>query len=93
MAENKSWSCDFKNQSDNTIDTDSARERQFSRKIVPGDNIRKWDTQIVILVSHENRNNLPTSLKQRKNPDSQPREYDSNKQQAMYPNCAQCTRI
>ncbi|KAF7872448.1 hypothetical protein EAF04_003369 [Stromatinia cepivora] len=46
---------------DDTIETDSARERLFSRKIVPGDNIRKWDTTLV--VSYENRNNLPTSFR------------------------------
>jgi hypothetical protein len=27
-----------------TIETDSAKERKFSRKIVPGDPNRKWNT-------------------------------------------------
>ncbi|KAJ8071465.1 hypothetical protein OCU04_001785 [Sclerotinia nivalis] len=43
---------------DDIIETDSARERPFS-KVVPGDNIRKWD--ITIVVSYEHRDNLPTS--------------------------------
>ncbi|TGO27007.1 hypothetical protein BPAE_0049g00340 [Botrytis paeoniae] len=46
---------------DDTIETDSARDRLFTRKIIPGDNNRTWDTTIVI--SHEDRNNLPTSFR------------------------------
>ncbi|PQE13605.1 hsp70 family chaperone protein [Rutstroemia sp. NJR-2017a BVV2] len=44
------------------IDTDSAKEASFSRKVLPGDRNRQWDTTIII--SHENRETLPTSFRQ-----------------------------
>lgn len=44
-----------------TIDTDSARETTFSRKLNPGDTNRKWET--TILVSYEERDRLPTQFK------------------------------
>ncbi|CZR58700.1 related to hsp70 protein [Phialocephala subalpina] len=40
----------------------TAKERKFSRKVVPGDPNRKWNTTIVI--SHEDRKNLPMTFKQ-----------------------------
>jgi hypothetical protein len=46
-----------------TIDTDSARETSFSRKLTPGETNRKWET--VILISHEEREHLPTQFKGR----------------------------
>ncbi|TVY38313.1 hypothetical protein LSUB1_G004387 [Lachnellula subtilissima] len=44
-----------------TIDTSGAHERTFSRKLVPGDPNRIWRTMIVI--SHEDRKDLPRSYK------------------------------
>ncbi|TAQ90476.1 hypothetical protein B7494_g1204 [Chlorociboria aeruginascens] len=46
-----------------TIDTDTSKERTFSRKLQTDDENKKWDTTIVI--SHEDRQNLPSSLRQR----------------------------
>jgi hypothetical protein len=43
-----------------TIDTDSCIERPFSRRLVPGDQNRKFDT--VILTSHEDPEKLPSSF-------------------------------
>jgi hypothetical protein len=44
------------------IDTDTAREKKFTKKINPGDPGRKWDTTIII--SHNDRESLPRMLKQ-----------------------------
>ncbi|ESZ94388.1 hypothetical protein SBOR_5252 [Sclerotinia borealis F-4128] len=49
-------------QKNDTIETGSARDRLFTRKVVPGDGNRTWDTTIVI--SYEDRHNLPTSFRQ-----------------------------
>jgi hypothetical protein len=42
------------------VDTDSSIERPFSRRLVPGDQNRKFDT--VILISHEDPEKLPSSF-------------------------------
>ena len=46
-----------------TIETNSARERPFTKKINPGDPGRKWDTTIII--SHNDIHSLPQMMKQR----------------------------
>ncbi|KAF4625520.1 hypothetical protein G7Y89_g12649 [Cudoniella acicularis] len=42
------------------IDTNTAKEKPFSKKIRPGDPSRQWDTQIII--SHNDRDKLPRNL-------------------------------
>ena len=46
-----------------TIDTDTARERAFVRRLHPGENNRTWD--LIIVISHEDQKSLPTSFLKR----------------------------